>query len=101
MELIRETLTPGQKLTDAQREEIRAAVKMPITYTDDAPKLTPEQLEQFRKVNADGRERVPFTLRIPKNTLDWWRATGEGYTAAMARILDAARDYPELLKKCI
>jgi uncharacterized protein (DUF4415 family) len=101
MELIRETLTPGQKLTEAQREEIRAASRMPITYTNDAPELTPEQLAQFRKVNTDGRERVSFTLRLPKNTLDWWRATGEDYTAAMARILDAARDYPELLKKCI
>ena len=101
MALIRETLTPGQKPTEAVLAEIRAAFAFPITYDDDAPKLTPEQLAQFRKVNADGRERVPFTLRLPKNTLDWWRATGDGYTAAMARILDAARDYPELLKKCI
>jgi uncharacterized protein (DUF4415 family) len=101
MDMIRETLTAGQKLTEAQIEEVRNAVKYPGVYTDDAPKLTPEELAEFRKVNAARRERVMCTLRISRNALDWWKSTGNGYTSAMARILDEARNYPELLKKCL
>jgi hypothetical protein len=101
MAMIRETLADEQKPTEAQIEEVRKAAERPVTYSGDAPKLSPEELMEFRRVNAEGRERIMCTLRVQRSTLDWWKSLGEGYTAVMARILDEARNYPELLKKCL
>jgi uncharacterized protein (DUF4415 family) len=101
MAMVRETLKAGQRPTKEQIEEVRNAAKYPIVYDENCPKLTPEELAEFRKVNAAGREKVACTIRMQKNTLDWWKSLGEGYTSVMARILDEARNYPDLLKKCI
>jgi uncharacterized protein (DUF4415 family) len=99
--MVRETLTAGQKPSKKQVEEVRKAAKRPVTYTGDAPRLTATELAEFRKANAEGRERVMCTLRVQRSTLDWWKSLGGGYTSVMARILDEARNYPELLKKCL
>ena len=99
--MVKETLRAGQKPTKAQIEEIRAAGKRPITYTDDAPRLTVRELAEFKQVNAENRRKVPCTLRISKKTLEWWKSLGEGYTAAMARMLEDAQNHPNILKKII
>ena len=99
--MVKEILKAGQKPTKAQIEEIRAAGKRNITYTDDAPKLTNEELAEFKQVNAENRRKVPCTLRISKKSLDWWKSLGEGYTAAMARMLEDAKNHPDILKKII
>jgi uncharacterized protein (DUF4415 family) len=101
MAMIQETLTAGQRPTKKQIDDVREAASRPVTYSNDAPRLTAEELAEFRRVNAEGRERVMCTLRVQRSTLDWWKSLGEGYTAVMARILDEARNYPELLKKCL
>jgi len=99
--MVKETLKVGQKPTKAQIEEIIVAERMPITYTDLAPKLTDEELADFKQINAENRKKIPCTLRISKKSLDWWKSLGEGYTAAMARMLEDAQNHPEILKKII
>jgi hypothetical protein len=94
-------LTAGQKPTKAQIDEVRNAAKFPIVYTGDAPELTPDELSEFIKVNARERERVMCTLRVTRKTLEWWKSIGNGYTAVMSRILDEAKNYPDLIKKCL
>jgi len=99
--MVKETLKAGQKPTKAQIEEIRAAEKETITYTDDAPRLTSEELAEFKQINAENRRKIPCTLRLSKQSLDWWKSLGEGYTSAMARMLEDAQNYPEIIKKII
>ena len=99
--MVRETLKPGQKPSKAQIKEIWAAEKKAVLYTVDAPKLTGKELAEFKKVNAEGRKKIPCTLRITKKSLEWWKSLGEGYTAAMARMLEDAQNHPEILKKII
>lgn len=41
----------GQKPTPEQIERIRALKNRPIVYDEDCPKLTEEQLKQFKHVN--------------------------------------------------
>ncbi len=43
-------LDPDQKPTKEQIEEIRAAAEKPITYDEDSPYLTENQLSRFRRV---------------------------------------------------
>jgi uncharacterized protein (DUF4415 family) len=99
--MVKETLKVGQKPTKAQIQEIRMAAKRPINYTDDAPRLTKEELAEFKKINAEGRKRVQCTLRLSQKSLEWWKSMGDGYTAAMARMLEEAENYPDILKKII
>jgi len=99
--MVKETLRAGQKPTKAQINEIREASKRAIVYTDIAPQLTDEELAEFKQVNAEGRKKIPCTLRISKKSLDWWKSLGEGYTATMARMLEDAQNHPDLLKKII
>ena len=99
--MVKETLSIGEKPTKKQIAEIRAASNRPVKYTNDAPKLTAEELSEFKKVNAEERKKVNCTLRLSKTSLDWWKSLGNGYTAAMSRILEEARNYPDLLKRII
>jgi uncharacterized protein (DUF4415 family) len=99
--MVKETLRAGQKPTEAQIQEIRAAEKKAIIYTDDAPRLTNEELAEFKQINAENRKKIPCTLRLSKKSLEWWKSLGEGYTAAMARMLEDAQNHPEILRKII
>ena len=99
--MVKETLRAGQKPTKAQIREIRAAGKRAITYTDDAPKLTSKELAEFKQINAENRKKIPCTLRLSKKSLEWWKSLGEGYTSAMARMLEDAQNYPDIIKRII
>ena len=99
--MVKETLRVGQKPTKTQVEEVRAAEKRAITYTDIAPQLTNKELAEFKQINAENRKKVPCTLRISKKSLEWWKSLGNGYTAAMARMLEDAQNHPDILKKII
>lgn len=41
----------GQKPTPEQIERIRALKNRPIVYDEDCPKLTEEELREFKRVN--------------------------------------------------
>ena len=45
------TIKRGQKPTPEQIAEIREAAKYPITFDEDCPEMSEEQLRQFRRVN--------------------------------------------------
>ena len=44
-------LKPGMKLSEEEREELRALKNRPIVYDKDCPELTLEQLKKFKRVN--------------------------------------------------
>lgn len=48
---------PGAKPTPEQIEMIEAAKKMPITYDEDSPALTPEAIEGLRRAAKERNRR--------------------------------------------
>ena len=44
-------LRKGEPLKDEEKEELRALENRPIVYDEDCPKLTDEQLKEFKRVN--------------------------------------------------
>ena len=48
---------PGAKPTPEQIEMIEAAKKMPITFDEDSPALTPEAIEGFRRTAQERNRR--------------------------------------------
>ena len=51
MAIVTMKLNPGDQSTKEQLDEIKAASEKPMTYTDDAPQLTDEELAEFKPDN--------------------------------------------------
>lgn len=91
-------------LTQKEKKQLKEAAKRPIVYDEDCPKLTKEQLSQFRRVhdrNQSLRRKEVLSLRVYPTTVLKAKALGPGYTNICARLLDLALDDPELIKKCL
>ncbi|MDR1374279.1 MAG: hypothetical protein LBJ24_04835, partial [Treponema sp.] len=54
-------ITPEERA--ARKARIEAAEKRPVTFDQDCPKLTPEQLAEFRSANFTTREERAEAMR--------------------------------------
>jgi hypothetical protein len=73
MAMVRHTHTAGSGLTTEQIAQLDEAAKRPITYDEDCPELTDEQLAEFRPVNGMTMEERARAMReasrVPAETL--------------------------------
>lgn len=101
------TLKAGQKPTRKQLEEVRNASKRPITFDEDSPEFTEEQLKKFRRVSETLREerrqsqKQNVTLRLSPQALRKAKSLGKGYTSILARIVEDALNDPERINRAI
>ena len=63
--------------------------------------MTEEQLMQFKRMNRENRTKPTISLRISPATLKKAKQYGKGYTGLLSRLLDAAIDNEELVRRCI
>ncbi len=49
--IVRKIINISAPLTEEERKEIQALKNRPIVYDEDCPKLSPEQLKKFKRVN--------------------------------------------------
>lgn len=93
------------KLTDEEKKMLDKLSKMKdedIIYDEDSPKLTPEQLSQFRRVseiNQKNRRKQNLTLRVSPMSLEMAKSLGKGYTSILSRVVEYALNNKEFLKK--
>ena len=59
------------------------------------------QLMQFKRINHQNRTKPTISLRISPATLKKAKQYGKGYTGLLSRLLDAAIDDEDLVRKCI
>lgn len=101
------TLKSDQKPTKKQLEEVRAAAKLPLTFDEDSPEFTDEQLAQFRRVSEIRREerkqnqKQTVTVRLSPQTLRKARSLGKGYTSVLSRIIENALNDPDAIKNAM
>ena len=104
MSTIHYTVKPGDKPSKEQIEEINEASKQPITFDEDSPHYTLEELREMaeytRKMKAELKKPV-VSLRITPDTLEKAKATGRGYTGFLSRLLDLAINDPEMVRKSL
>lgn len=74
---------------------------MPPVFDEDSPEMTAEQLLQFKRMNHENRIKQTVSLRLSPDTLKKAKQYGKGYTSFLSRLLDAAIDDEELVRKCI
>ena len=56
----------GQKPTEEQRMEIREAAKRVPLYDEDAPELSMEQMQRYRKAAIDKKQKQQLLWSFPK-----------------------------------
>jgi len=98
------TVKDGQKPTKEQLKRIRAAAKLPVTYSPDCPESAPAALAEFaakaRELRQSLKTKKPtVTIRINSDSLSKYKSLGKGYTGIMADVLDYVADNPEILAK--
>ena len=92
------------KLTPQQIRMLKDASKKPISYDEDIPPQTAEELAEFRSImesNQSMRRKENVTIRLSQSTLNKARALGKGYTGVLGRLLDMALDDPEMIKRAL
>ena len=89
------------ELTPEEIRELEATEKMPPVFDEDSPQMTAEQLLQFKRMNHENRIKQTVSLRLSPDTLKKAKQYGKGYTSFLSRLLDAAIDDEELVRKCI
>lgn len=99
--LVETTIDVKAPLTEEQRAELEALKDRPITYDEDCPPLTEEQLEQFRTIiemRRAERKREPVTLRLRPQALRKAKSLGKGYTRVLSDIVETVLSDDQLLK---
>jgi uncharacterized protein (DUF4415 family) len=99
--LVTSTLKARDKPAKNQIERIRKAAKQPVTFDEDCPESTPEQLALFAAEAHKRNLKHTVGLRLSQKTIEQYKAFGKGYTSIMASILEYAIKNPELLKKAL
>ena len=83
----------NRKWTEAEIEAVRrgseaqaAGLDLPEEEYEDIPRLTEEQLSRMVRLR-DVRRKVPVSVRLDPQVLDWLRAKGEGHLTRINDIL--------------
>ena len=90
-----------RELTAEEQLELEAAEQRDPVFDVDSPLMSDEQLLQFKRVNRENRTKPAVSLRISPATLKKAKQYGKGYTGFLSRLIDAAIDDEELVRRCI
>lgn len=99
--LIKKEVKGVPSLTPQQLEMLQNAKKMPITFDEDSPELTEEDLKGFRRVSEENRlkrNKQTVTIRLSPQALKKAQSIGKGYTSVLSRILESALSDNETIK---
>ena len=88
----------GMDLTDEELREIEAAEGKKVVFDEDSPEMSLEMLKQFSRMN---RNKQTASIRLSPKAQRFSKSYGKGYTSFLSRLIDAALDDQDLVKKCI
>ena len=102
MSMVKMTMNElNAELTAEELRELENAESKHPVFDDDSPSMTMEQLMQFKRTNQQNRTKPTISLRISPATLQKAKQYGKGSTGLLSRLLDAAINDEELVRKCI
>lgn len=90
-----------RELTAEEQLELEAAEQRDPVFDVDSPLMSEEQLLKFKRVNRENRTKPTVSLRISPATLKKAKQYGKGYTGFLSRLIDAAINDEELVRRCI
>lgn len=89
----------GQQPTEEQRIEIREASKRTPVCDEDAPELSLEQMQRYRKAALNKKTNKSITLELSKENMAKVSSFGEEYQIVLSRLLELALNDNELVRK--
>lgn len=98
MEIVRKEIQIGQLPSEAVIREIEEASRKKLSYDDDSPKLSAEQLSEFKPVldKYYKPKKEQITLKIDADVLAAYRSIGKGYQTKMNAVLRAYIFSPQM-----
>ena len=102
--MVRKEIDVKQKPTPEQIAMLERAAVMPITYDEDCPELSDEELAQFKQISEfrkEERRKQTVSIRLSPQALDKARSLGKGYTAVLSRMLEVALNDKDLIQRCL
>lgn len=102
--IVKTTVYPDQKPTKAQIKRIKKAATMPITFDEDSPEYTYEELLKMHdaavKKRAEQKKEV-VAIRLSPATLKKAKAVGKGYTGFLSRLIDNAINDKDIVSRSL
>lgn len=102
--IVKTTIYPNQKPTEAQLERLRKTATEPIVFDEDMPAYTMEELEEMRliaiKKRAEQRKEV-VSIRLSPSTLKKVKAVGKGYTGFLSRLIENAINDKDMVSRSL
>ena len=94
-------MNPGDQPTKEQLEEINAASKRSVKFTEDAPELTDEELAEFRPANPKYYRPTKelISLRLDAVLVDAFKSTGKWYQTKINEALWRGAQEMGIIKK--
>lgn len=90
--------------TKEQIRMLEKAEKRNISFDEDSPELSEEDLAKFRKISDERkleRRKQVITLRVSSSTLTKAKALGSGYSGVLSRMLEVCLNDPNMIKRCL
>ena len=97
--IIRKEIDPNQPLTPEQIKMLEDMEKRPITFDEDCPELTDEQLS--RAYRASERNNPSVLVRLSPQSMEKAKSLGKSYPSILSRLLEKILNNNELLKQCM
>ena len=89
------------QLSTEERKELEEAAAKKITFDEDSPEMTPEMLQEFKRIKQIKRTKQTASIRLSEKAQNFSQSYGKGYTSFFSRLIDAALDDAALVKKCL
>ena len=100
--VVRTTLEKRGPITGEERTMLEQAKTLPITFDEDSPELTEEDLKDFRRVSEENRlerNKQTVTLRLSPQALKKAKSLGKGYTSVLSRILESTLSDNDMIRQ--
>ena len=100
--MVRKSIDVKKKPSEKQNKILQEMEKTPISYDEDCPELSDEELAQFRRISDirnEERRKQTVSLRLSPQAMKKAKSLGKGYTSVLSRILEAALNDNEVIKK--
>ena len=100
--MTRKEIDVNKPLSKKQLKMLEEMEASPITYDEDCPELTEEELLKFRKISDmrnEERRKQTVSLRLSPQAMKKAKSLGKGYTSVLSRILESALNDNEIIKK--
>ena len=88
-------------LSKEELSELENAAARAIVFDDESPEMTPDMLNQFKRLKQKNRTKQTASIRLSEKAQKFSKSYGKGYTSFLSRLIDAALDDAALVKKCL